>query len=236
MHVCLDLDETLIHVSEHPVPGAHFYFKIHHTTYYVQKRPGLAAFLAHLFKTCESVSIWTAATHEYADQIIKHIMTGKQRALLKFLFTRTNIQHARDGTYSKPLRKLFHMKEAQVLGLTRRNTLMIDDREDMFKANKGNGLLLPPYIGQPDDNYLLYAAQAVNLLSRADLRPAKRPHILLELMQGARDVNARTTTKAPGKRPLPAIRNTGQGQGVKPGKPDPLGTRRRRTTKTKAKA
>ena len=153
-HIILDLDETIINISDKPSKNDHFNFKIGAHMYYGQKRPGLDDFLTGIFALFESVNIWTAATHDYADNVIRCIMTPTQRAQLKFMFSREKLQVAKNGSYSKPLRKLFITKEAIALGMNRTNTIMIDDREEMFKNNKGNGIVIPPWTRGSNDQYL----------------------------------------------------------------------------------
>jgi len=182
-HIVLDLDETIVNISVHPGKHDQFKFKIGVATYYGQKRPGLARFLDFLFATFESVNIWTAATREYADQVLLHIMTPVQRAGIKFLFTRNNLKVEKNGTYSKPLRKIFALQEAQLLGLNRTNTLMVDDRAEMFKSNKGNGLVIPPWHRNPNDRFLYQLIHVLNHMCTAEVgvRRAKEPMKLINI-------------------------------------------------------
>jgi TFIIF-interacting CTD phosphatase-like protein len=181
-HICLDLDETIINVSHIPSKQDHFRFKIGHNVYYGQRRPGLKRFLAFLFENFESVNIWTAATQDYADNVIKHIMTPVQRRQLKFLFTRKNIKIDRTGHYSKPLRKIFCTKEAQEHGMNRKTLLMVDDREDMFKNNKGNGMLIPAWHRDGNDKWLTQLIFVLRKMQCVPLKAAKRPHILIDII------------------------------------------------------
>ena len=74
LNVVLDLDNTLIssHLSDKR-GKPDFKIKVSGETYFVYKRPQLDEFIAELFDSTKSVSIWTAATKVYCDQIIKNI-------------------------------------------------------------------------------------------------------------------------------------------------------------------
>jgi TFIIF-interacting CTD phosphatase-like protein len=182
-HIILDLDETIVSITEKPSASDHFQFTIGSTTYYGQKRPGLKPFLEYIFKTFDSVNVWTAATRAYADHVLHFILTPRQRAQLKFLYTRDNVQvEKKTGMYSKPLRKIFSTPEAKALGITRKNTLMVDDREDIFKNNKGNGMVIPPWHRHAHDKYLNHLTRVLKLLESIELKSAKRPFILLNFL------------------------------------------------------
>ena len=75
-NVILDLDNTLIcaqHSKSKREPD--FEIKVGNEHYYVYKRPGLDRFLNEIFDCSKSVSIWTAATKDYCNQIVKNIFT-----------------------------------------------------------------------------------------------------------------------------------------------------------------
>jgi len=154
MHLVLDLDETLIHVSLTPVKECDFTFVLQGTTYYGKKRPNLDLFLTFAFKRFHSVSIWTAATAAYAKKIINNIMTPDQQKNLAFFKTRKDLEKVNKGPYFKPLRKIFSTSKAHQLHMHKHNTIMIDDRDDVLHDNPGNGIKIPPYRGLNSDKYL----------------------------------------------------------------------------------
>lgn len=158
MHIVLDLDETLIHAqicmnSNAQIcmnSNADFNFELSGVTYYISKRPGLTNFLNFAFGHFESVSVWTAATAEYAHMILQHIMTRAQRSSLLFLKTRNDLQHHPEKN-CKPLQLMFDDARAKNIKMRSTNTIMIDDRENVMAANYGNGLLIPAWNGNKDD-------------------------------------------------------------------------------------
>lgn len=141
-NIILDLDETLIHTTMEPTnhPNFRARFRLSGTDYYLHTRPGLTEFLDFVFTNFKTVNIWTAATKDYAIQIINKIMTKEQRQQLKFFNTRTHIVN---GT--KPLKMLFSNDKAKELGIFPNNTLMIDDKDSIAIYNPGNAIIVPKW-------------------------------------------------------------------------------------------
>lgn len=154
MHIVLDLDETLINSSSTQTKEDSFTILVGGQTYYVSKRPYLNEFLTFAFRNFESVSIWTAATLEYAYRIVRNILSPEQYKALAFLKTRQHLGTKGDGTYYKPLNSIFTDPKAIAMGITSKNTIMIDDRKDVLHANPGNGVIIPPYTRDQSDYYL----------------------------------------------------------------------------------
>ena len=179
-HIVLDLDETIVNISSKPSPHDHFHFKIGEHTYYGMKRPGLDMFLNQIFSCFQTVSIWTAATRDYADKVILAVFNERQRRKLNFLYTRSKLKVEKTGIYSKPLRKIFTTSNAKKIGMTRWNTIMIDDREIIFKNNKGNGIVITPWTRQSNDQELYRLAKLLKYMCtmRVKLTSAKRPLFL----------------------------------------------------------
>lgn len=154
MHLVLDLDETLIHVSVTPVKEYDFTFVIQGSRYWGKKRPNLDLFLTFAFKRFQTVSVWTAATAEYAKRVVHAIMTPEQRKKLAFFKTRQDLTAPKGGPYFKPLSKLFKSSKAKKIGMSPHNTVMIDDRDDVLRDNPGNGIKIPAWKGTKSDQYL----------------------------------------------------------------------------------
>lgn len=154
MHLILDLDETLVSVSMDPIKDPDFKFTLQGIMYYGKKRPGLDLFLTFAFKRFVSVSVWTAATCEYARKVISNIMTPDQKEKLAFFNTRKDLETMNQVSYYKPLDKIFKANKAKKLGITKANTIMIDDKENVLVDNPGNGILIPAWKGNKKDKYL----------------------------------------------------------------------------------
>lgn len=151
MHLVLDLDETLIHVTLRPIDNPDFTFRLDGDTYYGKKRPGLDLFLRYIFSKYTSVGVWTAATKNYADKVLHKIMTAEQIQSLRFLKTRRDLTRIPGQPYIKQLRRVFNHA---AYGMSLQDTIMIDDRADVLRDNPGNGLLIPAFKGSSRDRYL----------------------------------------------------------------------------------
>jgi len=133
-HVILDLDETLI--SAEPVEEYDFNknkkkakgFKFHDMDgyYIVFERPGLQSFLDYVFKNFK-VSIWTAASKEYAIFIAdKIILANKPDRKLEYLFFSYHGDISKKKTKGPKsislLWELYNLPE-----FDKKNTFIIDD-------------------------------------------------------------------------------------------------------------
>lgn len=155
MHIVLDLDQTLIHTDKTGITYA---------------RPGLKEFLAFLFKSFDSVSIWTAGTNKYAFRVISSLFP-EHREKFMFIWSRGHTERI-NGTHFKPLEKMFSHPMAEYCGMTRENTIMIDDRDDILAFNPGNGLIVPEwYCDTPDDDWLFRLPRILRELKRLTVRP-----------------------------------------------------------------
>ena len=65
----LDLDETLVHCADKPIPGAEHQFLLGGYTVYVKLRPYLFEFL-NTARECCNVILFTASEKSYADKVI----------------------------------------------------------------------------------------------------------------------------------------------------------------------
>ena len=160
MNIILDLDETLVSVSTNPKRARGAYdFKFwlpdpvtkNPLWYYAQKRPNIDIFLRYIFKKFKTVSIWTAATREYAEQVILGIMTAEQQKRLAFVNTRGELKFISNGSYTKPLHHVFNNH----VSIKKNNTIMIDDRRSVIVENLGNAIIVPAWNGtNPNDESL----------------------------------------------------------------------------------
>ena len=158
MNIVLDLDETLIHTfdefSGYDIKPD-FTFKLSGYVFKVSKRPHLKEFIDWIFNhpQIKTVNIWTAATRDYARNVVRNILTPEQREKLHVFHTRKQVVK---GT--KPLHKIFGNK------LKKNNTIMIDDKAEIGINNPGNLIVIPAYFGDPKDNYLDYLSILIDLM------------------------------------------------------------------------
>jgi len=151
-HIILDLDQTLIS-SE---PKEEFDFKknkqklkkiTHHNMddyYIVFERPGLQEFLDYIFKNF-NVSIWTAASKDYALFIIDNIIIGKHtERKLNFVFFSYHCN------ISKRIKK--HTKDLSMLWsvynlpeFSNVNTFILDDYDEVYNTQPHNCIIAKPF-------------------------------------------------------------------------------------------
>ena len=154
MNLVLDLDETLISVTLDSIKDYDFKFKIQGTIFFGKKRPGLDLFLAYAFKHFKTVSVWTAATMDYAKRVINNIFTKDQISKLVFVKTRRDVSYDSNGRIYKPLKKIFTNPIAISNNINITNTVMVDDKLHFLSDNPGNGIVIPVYKGHVRDQYL----------------------------------------------------------------------------------
>lgn len=150
MNIVLDLDETLVSVTSKKINKYDFDFMIGDIKYYAKKRPNLDLFLGYIFKHFATVNVWTAATRPYAMHILNNIMTKEQILKLNYILARENLSIKSDGTFTKPLAKIFRSK-SNYKSLDPNNTIMIDDKRSATGDNLGNAIIVPPWKGSSKD-------------------------------------------------------------------------------------
>lgn len=168
-NIVLDLDQTLISAESIDtettaenfvkyLTKAHlFKFTIFDMHYIIFERPGLQNFLDYLFKNFH-VSVWTAATKEYALFVVeKIIIAGRpERKLDCILFNEQCNYSLFLGAGMKNLKLL-----SDVYGLANYrmdNTIIIDDLPAVNSIQPNNSILIRPFYfaeeGSENDNHL----------------------------------------------------------------------------------
>lgn len=140
--------------------------------YRVYSRPHLKKFLSYIFKNFD-VSVWTAASRDYASFIIEKIIIGgkKDRQIKMFLYDNNcdESQKYYDENSPKDLRYLYNFN-----GYHPCNTVIIDDLSDVFKANPKQTIRAPYFDAKKDssekDEFLL---DTINILEELKERYIK---------------------------------------------------------------
>ena len=150
-NIILDLDETLINAnyiedfdteeykrlygdtlsqSQNP-----FEFKVMQDIYIVFKRPHLDQFLDYIFDNF-NVSVWTAASKDYALWIVKNYIIKDTNRKLDFIFWSYHCTFSQTyGKGSKDLSLLW--KNFQLSNYNKNNTIIIDDNPEVFNIQPG---------------------------------------------------------------------------------------------------
>jgi TFIIF-interacting CTD phosphatase-like protein len=152
----IDLDETIIHsISKEEIKSIKGGkeslekqgYKTHRMSggyYTVVERPGLQEFLDYAFKNFR-VSIWTAASKDYALFIIDDIiLKDKPERELEWIFFSYHCEISTKKCRSiKNLSLLWDMFKLD--GFTRDNTIIMDDHHKVYSTQKSNCIYMDPF-------------------------------------------------------------------------------------------
>jgi hypothetical protein len=107
------------------------------------RRPFLKEFLLYASEYFQNVCVWSAGTADYVHEVCNHIFEDYKPDLI---MTRDNCEIIDDVPY-KPLKKLYEL----IPSANEKNTIMIDDRDDVMKLNPNNGIMIPSYTPKTND-------------------------------------------------------------------------------------
>ncbi len=177
IHVILDLDETLINTatpdeikSYAMSPAKTKHFKKHDMDgyYIVFERPHLQEFLDWLFQNFK-VSVWTAATKEYALFIVDKIILSKPERKLEYVFFSYHCSMSKKlGKGTKDLSLLWD--KYKIEGFASPYTVIIDDYKDhVHKIQPDRCIIAVPFDvhneNSEDDEYLKRLQKEMECLS-----------------------------------------------------------------------
>lgn len=110
------------------------------------KRPHIDEFLNFANQYFRNIVIWSAGTYEYVHAIVKHIF--KQVPCPNGVFTRNDCTQSEEYGYEKPLEKIYQA----IPEMNPRNTILIDDRQEVFvRKDPNNGIIIPPFSPDVED-------------------------------------------------------------------------------------
>ena len=166
-----DLDETLVHATEAPLPHPHS-FKV--GPYFVYVRP----FASELIRTSASwfdVAVWSSSSEQYVEAVTAELFGTPYPVKFSWSVSKCvqKVDPRRNGyVYVKDLRKV--MKYGYAVD----EIIMIDDSPEKLQRQPARHLCLSAFTGDPSDKELLIVME--RLKSMAEDRPADvspgRPH------------------------------------------------------------
>ena len=128
-------------------------------TLYGVYRPYLKEFIEFCFDYFDNVIIWSAGKKKYVEKMCELMFIDmSNQPLVIYNYDDCGVY---DDFIRKPLKKLY--EDPRVKGkMNEKNTYVLDDRDDTFALNKGNGILIPEYeasltkkgLDKEDDNLL----------------------------------------------------------------------------------
>lgn len=151
INILLDLDQTLIaseyldkfDASTHKSALKKFNHKMLDKEFIIFERPHLQEFLDFLFANF-NVSVWTAASKDYAMFIIENFILTKPNRHIDFFFYsyHTNIA-IKESKKLKDLSMLWKM--FKLTNYNTRNTFIIDDNELVYEAQPNNTIRISEF-------------------------------------------------------------------------------------------
>ena len=174
LNIVLDLDATLIcaessnefNFEKDIWKSQKFDFYDMDGYYVVFERPGLQEFLDYLFKNF-NVSIWTAASKDYALYIIDNIILqdNKPDRKLDWVFFSYHCdisKKKKDATKSLAM----FWDEYKMEGYTKENTMILDDYDEVYNTQPNNCIIAPVFDfskdGSENDNFLSLLQKALS--------------------------------------------------------------------------
>lgn len=146
--VVFDLDETLVHATEHQLP-------IEHLTrieqYFVYERPHVRRLLQFVAARFD-VGVWSSSSGDYIQHVLSHLLP--EGYPLKFAWSADRCVQRPDVAsggyvYIKDLRKLMR------LGYAPEKVVIVDDSPEKVPRQPTSHLIVRPFTGDPGDSELL---------------------------------------------------------------------------------
>ena len=174
----LDLDETLVYVTDmkndnlplRQIPFEYYvldeselfikknmkiqeYQNLEKATNYLIIRPGFNKFISEIKKYFDEIFIFTSSQYSYAEEIIKIIDKNKY---ISKIYSRKDCSFYNDVFY-KDLNKI--KKDLS-------KTIIIDNFPESYLLQHFNGLPIPSFMGDPNDNELIKLIPILEKLSK----------------------------------------------------------------------
>jgi TFIIF-interacting CTD phosphatase-like protein len=178
INVILDLDQTLISAEpseefdfdKNRAKSKHFTYHDMEGYYIVFERPHLQEFLNYLFANF-NVSIWTAATMDYALFVIENvILKNHPGRKIDYIFFDYHVNlKANKGT--KDLNILYEYFKLE--NFSKENTIILDDLSDVYKTQPEKTIIAPEFQFtermSDRDNFLLSLVPYLDRLKAGDI-------------------------------------------------------------------
>ncbi len=107
-------------------------------------RPYLKEFLDFCFTYFDHVIVWSAGRKKYVEKMCD-LMFPLDHKRPTVIYTYDDCDVGKEDYLKKPLKKLYRDPRLQGKGINETNTFVLDDREDTFSLNPGNGIQIPEF-------------------------------------------------------------------------------------------
>jgi len=156
----LDLDETLVHATEQPLPRRHDFVV---GPYVVYQRPELADFLTACSKLFR-LAVWSTAGDEYVRMVVEQIVPPGVELVFAWGRSRCVRRYDMEDFEYEFLKDLRKVKRA---GFSLERTLIVDDTPSKVARHYGNAVYVPPFFGDVEDSTLPRLARYLASLHEA---------------------------------------------------------------------
>lgn len=146
MILILDIDETMVHTTQHMGKYALEEECFPVLDFVSQQRPYLYAFLRKLLLDPDyKVLIWSAGSFDYVHEVVRNIIPDNLRSRVLRVMTVDDCNEMRDKPLSK-VRRIYPDEDVMI----------IDDRDGVTGFDELNHLKIRPFHGEADDVELPY--------------------------------------------------------------------------------
>ena len=172
-HIILDLDQTIISgepIDEFEVKNEPRKKKfIYHTMdndYFIFERPNLQRFLDYIFKNFK-VSVWTAASKDYALFIIENVILKKPSRSLEWIFYSYHCEISEKLTKSS--KNLTVLSNKFDIDDFKGDIFIFDDNEDVYNSQPDRCLIAKPFFFTDEESeHDDYLTQVIRMLKKGE--------------------------------------------------------------------
>jgi hypothetical protein len=107
-------------------------------------RPFSKEFIDYSHSRFKAIGVWSAGRMKYVHKITDDLFPFEDRRPC-VVYTYDDCDVGEDDYLKKPLKKMFDDPRLRHLGMNEKNTFILDDREDTFSLNHGNGIQIPEF-------------------------------------------------------------------------------------------
>ena len=166
-NIVLDIDATLLHTQDetYDLEEMNIYsnptrFRLRNKVYHMNLidvtnepgkgnitsltgiyRPFLKEFLDFCFEYFNNVIIWSAGKQKYVEECCRLMFPIDSPSII---YSWDDCVNNSKGLF-KPLSKIYQNKAYASLNITEENTFHLDDRDDVYSLNPGNGVKIPEF-------------------------------------------------------------------------------------------
>lgn len=107
-------------------------------------RPYSKEFVDYSHSRFKAIAVWSAGRMKYVYKITDDLFPFEDRRPC-IVYTYDDCDVGKEDYLKKPLKKMFNDPRIKDLGMNEKNTFILDDREDTFSLNPGNGIQIPEF-------------------------------------------------------------------------------------------